>query len=390
MSADPYFSRMLGPMVAHMPWLKKIPWIAAALASHAPAPMPIVGVYVWRLPTPEILQSPLWRLPFVVPHIECFWSFGPDDRRTPKERAAYIFGVVTYYRDNLPGFDRWSMFAHRSCESFRGGVGNLFVSAEAHHTHNAAILAELAPMLERAGIAPPLYLDPDYEVEPSINLTTEPGRTCIRHATMDAALGAALYLPARKVWPQTLCGNWATFGSTDEHRVHNWRPRESPVGLGPQLRCDIQMAPVYGNTIRDTLDMPSGEGWDTFTDQLTRYKVNPADFGGDNDAIARAIHLGKCKDFIAGMNGAKPGTAGLCLTWVGDGVWMGKETYSDPRFFPAWYRGAALDYNAHPELVRAIFDEARVGKVKVVNIFAQDATRDGLDKMAKVLQAAAE
>lgn len=214
--------------------------------------------------------------------------------------------------------------------------------------------------------------------------------TALRHSIIDNAMDNVLYQPFRAKNPNMLCGNWAIFAATPDRHVHNWRFKESPLGIGPTLKANFQMAPVYGNDTRDTKDMPLGHGYDTFGDQCGIFLPSPMPVLAAHvkDDLARAIHLGRVRYFLEGMARANPAKVGLCTAWNAPGIWQGPDVSSDPRKFPAWYQGATLDYGAHPEVPRAIRQMCIDHKAKCWNIFAQDATRTGLDAMAKGLAGA--
>lgn len=306
-------------------------------------------------------------------------------------------------------------------------------------------MSYLAPMLAAANLPPPIFVDPDYEggawlagadwtkkhewhtwlksdprsqtelidgyhtysqlsknlkdmngnVIPESELYSHPydsskwNLSCVystyNAAIVDWALHDALYSVVKEYWPDCICGNWGTFGATPEKLVHNYRFKESPVQVGSGFHGDIQIATLYGNYTTDTLNQPLGLGYNTFYEQLQRFGIDQTKYPNKND-LARKIHVENMRYYVEGMKAANSKKLGFSMTWRGAGIWTGKDVYTSPQHYPSSYIGAELDYNASPNMIKEIFDIFKDNNVKIVEIFAQGATKAGLDKMYDVLR----
>lgn len=159
----------------------------------APATPPLIGIQVWantNTTSPTTYDSHIWRLPYVIPYIETFWSFAPGAWNNETE----IIDKVLRVRNNLVSN------GHRTIQNFQwawwpnrygtDGPGNTPGNPDSlfyHHNDRVsvggnpehmmfcaagralwkpatlAILQNLKPLLVNNDLPDPIYVNPDYE-----------------------------------------------------------------------------------------------------------------------------------------------------------------------------------------------------------------------------------
>ena len=148
-----------------------------------------IGIQMWAntvCSPPENYSSQLFSLPYVVPYIEAFFSYGNADGQTPQGRARATADRIISVRDTMAYFHpgvpfRWAYWPHRfGSDGFIGADDNLFyhrndrlsngvssvftASGRAlFRSQSQAFFSALKPMLDAAGISDPIFLDADYE-----------------------------------------------------------------------------------------------------------------------------------------------------------------------------------------------------------------------------------
>lgn len=173
-----------------------------------PTDPPVFGIQVWNdinTTNPNIWQSNIWRLPYVIPYIEVFWSYnhgawGTGTRsqqlqqvaQRVRDRVLQIRNLILQYHPNV-NF-RWAWWPHRyASDSFVDGnhtVSPYITTALFDHYNDRVTIpgqsvpvssvfsangraefksltleavSYLKPLLVAEGIPDPVFVDPDYE-----------------------------------------------------------------------------------------------------------------------------------------------------------------------------------------------------------------------------------
>lgn len=146
-----------------------------------------VGIQTWQNQdiTPAAnFSSQLWTLPYVIPYIEIFFSYGENDVRSMQERAAFAVSMVQSVRDkiaaNFPNVPfKWAYWPHRygidnfinndrllfHKDDMVNGYSTIFTARgrALWRAKTSEFLSYFKQGLVAAGLPDPIFLDPDYE-----------------------------------------------------------------------------------------------------------------------------------------------------------------------------------------------------------------------------------
>jgi hypothetical protein len=201
----------------------------------------------------------------------------------------------------------------------------------------------------------------------------------------DWALDRSFYSLCRERNPKGLCGNWNLAGSSRQHPAGTARLRECAVDM-EHFKGDFMMPANYGGGYFDVLaDHPDGYGYDTFTQWALQLGINVSNIT-DKNQLAEDMLVARYDYFLKSARESNP-TAQIAFSthWAGDGIWFGKSVYSDDRYVPAGFVGATIDFNK-VQTAQRLFNVFMANKLSFLEIFAQDATKAGLDLMHDTLE----
>lgn len=148
-----------------------------------------IGIQSWwnqQMTPRENFSSQLFSLPYVIPYIECFFSYNDGEGRSMEDRAKGLRDRVVETRDLLRQYHptvpfNWGWWPHRYAQDgFVGRDDKLFYHKDdrlatgsnvVFTAHGRALFKAktreffgfLKPLLDAAGIPDPIFLDPDYE-----------------------------------------------------------------------------------------------------------------------------------------------------------------------------------------------------------------------------------
>jgi len=148
-----------------------------------------IGIQSWwnqQMTPHENFSSQLFSLPYVIPYIECFFSYGDGEGRSMEERAKALRDRVVETRELLRQYHptvpfNWGWWPHRYAgDGFTGPDDKLFFhkddrlasgsnvvftakGRELFKAKTREFFRYLKPLLDAEGIPDPIFLDADYE-----------------------------------------------------------------------------------------------------------------------------------------------------------------------------------------------------------------------------------